>query len=324
MMSSFYFIFQQTLYFVIPLLIVALGGMFSEKSGIINIALEGIMVIGAFFGILFLNIMQKNGNLANNPQLLLVLAVLISGIFGAIYSSLLAFASINMRADQTIGGTALNLLATAFVVFIARTMNNVKQIYFTQVFMIRSVPLLGEIPFFGKLFFSNVFITTFIGIIILILSIIVLKKTRFGLRLSSCGEHPHAAESVGINVYRMRWSGVLISGFLGGIGGITYVIPTQVSFAGDVAGYGFLALAVMIFGQWKPGRIFFAAFFFGFFKALSVTYFKFNFINYLNIVNASSIFKMVPFIATLVALAFTSKKTRSPKAAGMPYDSGAR
>ncbi|NLD25836.1 MAG: ABC transporter permease, partial [Acholeplasmataceae bacterium] len=306
-MANLYFIIQKTMYFVIPLLIVALGGMFSEKSGIINIALEGIMVIGAFFGIFFINAMQAGGVLKNHPQILLVLAVLVSGLAGSLYSSLLAFASINMKADQTIGGTALNLLATAFVVFFARTMNNVKQIYFSQVFMIRSVPIFGKIPFIGNLFFTNTFITTFIGVLVLLIAIIVLKKTRFGLRLSACGEHPQAAQSVGVNVYRMRWSGVLISGLLGGIGGLTYVIPTQVSFSGDVAGYGFLALAVMIFGQWKPGRIFFAALFFGFFKALSVTYFKFDFINNLRIPNASYLFKMIPFIATMIALAFTSK-----------------
>ncbi|HEY8395442.1 MAG TPA: ABC transporter permease [Bacilli bacterium] len=323
-MDSFYFLFQQTLYFVIPLMIVALGGMFSEKSGIINIALEGIMVIGAFFGIFFINLMQKVGAFSNTPQLLFVLAIIVAAVAGMIFSSLLAFASVNLKADQTIGGTALNLLATALVVYIARTMNNVKQIYFKQVFFISEVPLFSKIPVIGDMFFKNAYISTYIGIIILLLAIVVLKKTRFGLRLSACGEHPHAAQSVGINVYRMRWYGVLISGALGGIGGVAYIIPSTVSFGGTVSGYGFLALAVMIFGQWKPLRIFLSALFFGFFSALSFAYFKFGFLNNINIPYKGDFFKMVPYIATMIILAFTSKKSRAPKAEGIPFDPGAR
>ena len=258
-MSSIYLLVQQTMFFSIPLLIVALGAMFAEKSGVINIALEGIMVIGAFFGALFLNLVGQKMNI--NPQLLLLITILVSVASGMLIALLLAFASINMKADQTIGGTALNLLAPALVVYIARMIYNVKQVPVLNKFRIAKVPLLGDIPVIGNLFFQNTYITTYLGILILIASIIVLYKTRFGLRLSACGEHPQAAESVGVNVYKMRWAGVLISGALGGLGGLIYVIPTMVSFSGTVEGYGFLALAVMIFGQWKPKRILFAAFF---------------------------------------------------------------
>lgn len=323
-MQNFYFIFQNSLLFIIPLLIVALGGMFSEKSGVINIALEGIMVIGAFFGVLFINAMQTKGTLANHPQILLLIACLVSIVSGIIYSSLLALASINLKADQVIGGTALNLLAPALVIFIARTTTTVKQVYFDPVFQVREVPILSKIPILGNMLFKNAYLTTLFGVIILIISVIVLYKTRFGLRLSACGEHPQAAASVGVNVYNMRWSGVLISGALGGLGGLIYIVPTSVSFAGDVGGYGFLALAVMIFGQWKPVRIFFAAIFFGFFKALASTYIIFDFITDLKIPNIDYIFKMIPFIATMVVLAFTSRKSRAPKAEGIPYDPGAR
>ena len=323
-MDTFYFIFQQTLLFVIPLLIVALGGMFSEKSGVINIALEGIMIIGAFCGIVFINAMQKLGYLANSPQLLLLLAIIFASTSGLVYSALLAFASVNMKADQTIGGTALNLLAPALVIFIARTTTNVKQVYFTPVFLIRKVPILSDIPVIGDLLFTNAYITTYLGILILLISVILLYKTRLGLRLSACGEHPQAAESVGVNVYKMRWTSVFLSGALAGLGGLIYVVPTSVSFSGEVSGYGFLALAVMIFGQWKPIRIFFASLFFGFFIAFSVTYIKFDFIMNLKIKNASYIFKMIPFVATMIALAFTSKKSRAPKSEGIPYDPGAR
>lgn len=320
-----YFIFQQSIYFIIPLMIVALGGMFSERSGVINIGLEGIMIVGAFSGVVFINAMQKNNAFANSPQLLLLIALVLAIVIGMLYSSLLAYAAIQLKADQTILGTALNMLAPATVIFIARATTQVKQIYFSSVpFQIEKIPLLGDIPIIGPLLFQGAFITTYIGIIILVVSVIILKYTRFGLRLSACGEHPQAAQSVGVNVYRMRWSGVLISGALAGLGGVIYIIPTSVSFSGDVAGYGFLALAVMIFGQWKPLRIFGAALFFGFFKALSSIYISIAFLKNLNIPNAADLYNMVPFVATMVALAFTSRKSRAPKAEGIPFDPGAR
>lgn len=321
-MSIFYEVVQQTMFFTIPLLLVALGGMFSEKSGVINIALEGIMVIGAFFGILFINIIQTNFNLG--PSLLLFLALLVAVLSGMLFSILLAIAGINLRADQTIGGTALNLFAPAFVVYIARTRSNVKQVYFTNVFRIKEVKYLSNIPVIGDMFFKNTYLTTYLGLIILFISVFILYKTRFGLRLSSCGEHPSAAESVGINVYKMRWWGVLISGALGGLGGLIFVIPTSVSFSGTVAGYGFLALAVMIFGQWKPTKILLASLFFGFTKAVSSMYSSIPILNTLSIPNASYIYKMLPYVATLIVLAFTSKKSKAPKASGLPYDKSAR
>jgi simple sugar transport system permease protein len=256
------------MFFSIPLLIVALGGMFSEKSGVVNIALEGIMIIGAFASILFINLMQKN-NVQINGQMLLILAILIAGASGAIFSLFHAYASINMKADQVISGTALNMFATAFAIFTARMIQNVSQIQFTNVFRIKNVPLLSKIPVIGPMFFYNTYITTFLGFAILIAAVIVINKTRFGLRLKACGEHPQAADSVGINVYKIRYAGVILSGILGGIGGLVFVIPTSINFNASVAGYGFLALAVLIFGQWKPVRIFFAALFFGVAKAIS-------------------------------------------------------
>ena len=149
-------------------------------------------------------------------------------------------------------------------------------------------------------------------------------KTRFGLRLMACGEHPQAADSVGINVYKMRWAGVLISGALGGLGGIVF-ITTGVSewrFENGVAGFGFLALAVMIFGQWKPLRIALSALLFGLFRALSNVYVGFDFLVALNL--PSQIYNMMPYIISLLVLAFTSKKSRAPKAEGIPYDKGQR
>lgn len=317
-MDTIYFVIQQTMYFMIPLLVVALGGMFSERSGVVNIALEGIMTIGAFTSILFINQFQD----VMNGQGLLILAVVVAAVSGVIFSLLHAYAAINMKADQVISGTALNMFAPAFAVFIARMLYGVQQINFTNTFYIRKIPILGDIPVIGDLLFKNTYITTYIGIAILIASAVVLYKTRFGLRLRACGEHPQAADSVGINVYHIRYSGVIISGALGGIGGLVFVVPTSTNFNATVAGYGFLALAVLIFGQWKPIRIFYAAFFFGLMKTISASYSGIPFLNDLGI--PSTFYKMIPYIATLVVLAFTSRKSMAPRASGTPYDKGMR
>lgn len=317
-MSTVYFLVQQTMFFAIPLLIVALGGMFSERSGVVNIALEGIMVMGAFTSISFINIFQDT----IHGQLLLILAILVAGLTGLLFSLLHAYASINMRADQVISGTALNLFAPAFAIFIARMVQGVQQIQFTDQYHITKVPILGDIPFIGPLLFTNIYITTYIGLAILVIAAIVLYKTKFGLRLRACGEHPHAADSVGINVHRIRYAGVMISGLLGGIGGLVFVVPTSTNFNATVAGYGFLALAVLIFGQWKPWRIFYSALFFGIMKTLAATYSGIPYIRDLPIPN--EVYKMIPYIATLIVLAFSSKNSQAPRAVGQPYDKGVR
>ncbi len=319
-MEILYFLVQQTMFFSIPLLIVALGGMFSERSGVVNIALDGIMIMGAFCGIFFINRMQ--GSMSG--QGLLILAILVSMASGMIFSVLHAYAAVNLRSDQVISGTALNMFAPAFAIYMARSLqtNGVQQVQFTNTFRIEKVPVLGDIPVLGDLFFRNCYITTYIGFAILAISAVVLYKTKFGLRLRACGEHPQAADSVGINVYRMRYAGVLISGALGGLGGLVFVIPTSTNFNATVAGYGFLALAVLIFGQWKPVRVLLAALFFGLMKTLASAYSGIPFLASLSI--PSDFYKMFPYVATLVVLAFTSKNSQAPKASGVPYDKGGR
>lgn len=319
-MNTISFLVQQMWFFSIPLLIVALGGMFSERSGVVNIALEGIMVIGAFCSIFFINQMQDK----MSGQWLLVLAILVAAASGMIFSLLHAYAAINLRSDQTISGTALNMFAPAFAIYMARTLqsNNVQQVQFVNTFRIRSMPVLGDIPIIGPLFFQNAYITTYLGFIILIVAAFVLYKTRFGLRLRSCGEHPQAADSVGINVYRIRYAGVMISGALAGLGGLVFVLPTSTNFNATVSGYGFLALAVLIFGQWKPRRILMAALFFGLMKTVASVYSGISFLKELPI--PSDIYKMIPYITTLIVLAFTSKNSQAPKASGVPYDRGGR
>lgn len=319
-LNVIYFIVQQTMFFTIPLMVVALGGMFSERSGVINIALEGIMIMGGFASVLFISLMQDT----MSGQALLILAILIAMAAGAIFSLLHAYASINMKADQTISGTALNMLAPALAIFMARMIqeSHVQQIEFSNTFRIDKVPVLGDIPVLGNLFFQNTYITTYIGVAILVAATIVLYRTKFGLRLRACGEHPQAADAVGVSVYKMRYAGVVISGAMAGLGGLIFVVTTSTNFNATVSGYGFLALAVLIFGQWKPIRIAGAALFFGLMKTIAAAYSSIPFLMTLGI--TGYIYKMVPYIATLVVLIFSSKRSQAPRAEGIPYDHGAR
>ena len=306
-----------TLIFAAILLLVALGGCFSEHSGVINIGLEGIMVIGALGGALIMQVLSPE-----LPAIFMILIVMvISMLSGMIYSLLLAVAAINFSADQTLVGTAMNMLATAGATVIVRAINSA-----ADASNVSSALRYGKqkdaFGFDIAGFSCNWFVV--ITVIILIAANIVLYKTKFGLRLRACGEHPQAADSVGINVYLMRYAGVLISGALGGLGGIVY-ITTGVSewkFEYGVAGFGFLALAVMIFGQWKPTRIALAALLFGLFRSLSNVYVAFDSLVSLGI--PSYVYNMMPYIVSLVVLALTSGKSRAPKAEGIPYDKSMR
>lgn len=321
-MDNVYYLIQNTLPVAIPLLLVALGGMFSERSGVINLALEGTMLFGAFFGCLLTYAIEGTGL---NPQIILVLAMLVAALAGVIFSFLLSFAAVKMKADQTITGTALNMLVPALVLLFSKMFFMGDGITTDTNFYLKSVPGLSKIPVLGEMFFQNTYITVYIGILLLIISTIVFYKTKFGLRLRACGEHPHAADSVGINVYKMRYAGVGLSGLLGGIGGFFYsvgIMSGNVNGHTGAAGFGFLALAVMIFGQWKPIRIFFAALFFAFLRTLAYSIDLFPFLKNLEI--NSAYYKMLPYVATMVVLAFTSKKSRAPKAEGIPYDKGLR
>ena len=318
-MSILYFLVQQMMYFSIPLLIVALGGLFCERSGIVNVALDGIMIVGAFSGVLVMGALQTAGM---SGQAVLLISLAAAALAGMAISLVHAYASINMKADQVISGTAINMFAPAFAIFVARMIHGVQQLPFTNQFRVEKVPVLGDIPVLGPLLFQNTYITTYLGFAILIVSALVLYKTKFGLRLRACGEHPQAADSVGINVYKMRYAGTILSGALAGIGGLVFVIPTSTNFNATVSGYGFLALAVLIFGQWKPSRILMAAFFFGLMKTIASAYSGIPFLASLGVPN--DIYKMVPYLATLVVLAFTSRNSMAPRASGVPYDKGGR
>ena len=308
---------QYTLIFASVLLLVALGGCFSEHSGVINIGLEGIMVMGALGGALMMKFLPAG----TSAVVVVLLTVLASILLGMIYSLLLAVAAVNFKADQTLVGTAMNPLCTAAATVFVKAMNtsaNPDNVSSTIQYLDGRKAFLVNI---GSFEFNWCML---LAVIALVIAYVVLYKTRFGLRLMACGEHPQAADSVGINVYRMRYAGVLISGVLGGLGGIVYIIAgvSEWKFENGVAGFGFLALAVMIFGQWKPTRIALAALLFGFFRALGNVYSGFDLLSSLNL--PSSVYNMLPYIISLVVLAFTSQKSRAPKAEGIPYDKGQR
>ena len=341
------FIIQQTLLYAVPLMIVALAGVFAERSGIINLALEGIMIFGAFIGVLFVRSMQDLDVFVNAArqgswltlQGLEILAMLVSAALGALFSLLLSFASINLKADQTIGGTALNLMAPAMVLFLIRIIDgqnilDMKTGDSATWFMLKKstfgIPKSQDIGFLGETFLNKVYLATYICILLFLIMSILLYKTRFGLRLRACGENPQAADSLGINVYKMRYAGTTISGALAGMGGFVYSLTTtNCTSNGDVAGFGFLALAVMIFGNWKPLNIAGASLLFGLFKCIAAAYSSID-INgdgvYMlaEIGISSHLYRMLPYLVTLIVLAFTSKKSRAPKAEGIPYDKGSR
>ena len=308
---------QYTLIFASVLILVALGGCFAEHSGVINLGLEGIMIMGALGGALTMRYVPNTV-----PAIVMILAViLVSALVGMVYSCLLAVASINFKADQTLVGTALNLLGTAGATVIVKAINtaaNPDDVSSIVQYGSAKNALLAPI---GSFEFNWFMLVAFIA---LVTAYVTLYKTRFGLRLMACGEHPQAAASVGINVYKMRWAGVLISGMLGGLGGICYILAgvSEWRFENGVAGFGFLALAVMIFGQWKPGKIALAAIFFAIFKSLANIYDSIGWLSALHL--TKELYNMMPFAASMVILAFTSKRSRAPKAEGIPYDKGQR
>ena len=308
---------QYTLIFASVLMLVALGGCFSEHSGIINIGLEGIMVIGALGGALMMRYLPAG----TSAPVMIITVCLAAVLAGALYSLLLAVAAINFNADQTIIGTAMNMLGTAAATVIVKALNmiaNPDDVSSTIAYVEQKKAFYFNI---GSLELSWFMV---IALVLLVGSHLILYKTRFGLRLCACGEHPQAADSVCINVYKMRYAGVIISGILGGLGGIVYITSgvSEWKFENGVAGFGFLALAVMIFGQWKPVNIALAALLFGLMRALSNVYVAFDFLAGLPI--PGTVYNMLPYIISLVVLIFTSKKSRAPKAEGIPYDKGSR
>jgi simple sugar transport system permease protein len=307
-------IFPYAIAFTIPLLITALGGLYSERSGVVNIGLEGLMVVGSFTGALAYHLLNTV-----MPGMSLWIGLLAAIAAGIVFALLHAVACINLNANQVISGTAINMIAGALMVFLARKITgsgNIDVIGFTRV----DIPLLSKVPILGKLLFTQTYITTWIVLLILVLSWFLLFKTPFGLRLRACGEHPQAAEAAGINVIRMRYFGVLMSGACAGLGGAVILVTYSGQFNGSVSGLGFLALAALIFGQWKPLGILGATLFFGIAATIA---------NVSQVITAFSaippfLLKSFPYILTMFTLILFSKRSNAPRASGEIYDRGKR
>lgn len=310
-------IFPYAITYTIPLLITALGALYCERSGVINIGLDGFMIIGSFAGALTIYELQASMPGSSLP---LWIGLIVATVVGGLFSLLHAFASINLNADQTISGTAINMIAGALTIFLSRTISGSGRIRITSGFYPKNIPVLSEIPIIGPLFFTKTYITTWISLAILLISAFVIYKTRFGLRLRACGENPQAADAAGINVYKMRYIGVILSGALSSLGGAIILVTYSGEFTGSVAGLGFLALAALIFGQWKPLGILAATLFFGFATTVA---------NVSQVIPSLGsippvVLKTFPYIVTLIALVLFSKSSQAPKASGEPFDKGKR
>lgn len=311
-------IFPYAMAYMTPLLIVALGALYCERSGVINIGLEGFMIVGSFSGAF--TIVNLQDKMPQGSSMHLWIGLLVAVIIGALFSLLHAFASINLSANQVISGTAINMIAGALTIFLARGITGSGNIGIKMGFVPKDIPVLSQIPVIGPLFFENTYLTTWLVLGMIAISVFILYKTSFGMRLRACGEHPQAAAAAGVSVFKMRYIGVMISGGLASLGGAIIIVTYSGEFNGNVAGLGFLALAALIFGQWKPLGILAATMFFGF--AITIA-------NVSQVIPELSnippvILKVFPYVVTLGALIIFSKSSQAPKAAGEPFDAGKR
>lgn len=319
-METLYSMLTLALIYSAPIIIAGLGGLFSERSGIVNIALEGLMMFGAFAGAAMTVALEPvfAGGFNWAPWLGLIAGVII----GALFSLIHAYLSINLNADQVISGTGINLLAVGLTIFFA-------QIFFGQQrtdafetgFIKTTFPGLSEIPVIGDIFFKNIYTAVFLVFILVALTSFVVYKTSFGLRLRSTGENPHASDSMGINVAKMRYIGVILSGAFAGLAGAIMVLTQDNQFsASSIHGTGFIALAALIFGRWKPVGLLLAGLFFGFSQILGLYSTDISFLSAL----PGEFFQAIPYFLTVVALVVFKSSDAGPKAAGEPYDKGKR
>ena len=303
-------IFPYVIAYTIPLLVTSLGGLYSERSGVVNLGLEGLMLVGSFAAAITIHLLE--GLIPSG--ILIPIGLLAAVIMGILYSLLHAFASITLKADQIISGTAINMLAAALTVYTARAILGSGNVRVNSIIR-KDIPGLANIPVLGPLFFSQSYWSTWLVLAILVFSWFLLYKTSFGLRLRACGEHPSAVASAGVNVHKMRYFAVCASGALAGLGGAVILVTYSGEFNGSVDGLGFLALAALIFGQWKPLGILGATFFFGFARTVA---------NVSQVIPSLSIIppvwlKIFPYVVTLIALVLFSKHSAAPKADGEPY-----
>ena len=315
-MNILYSMIPIALAYSAPLVIAALGGLFSERSGIVNIALEGIMMVGGFTAASVTVALEPISPAAGYWGLLAGLAA------GVVFSSLHAFTSINLKANQVISGTALNILAGGLTVYLAQILfHQQRTSAFTSGLVKVSVPGLKSVPLLGPLLFVNASPPFYIAVVLVALSWFVVFKTPFGLRLRACGERPQAAASMGIDVLRFRYAGVLLSGAFAGLAGGALVLTQDIQYtAVSIHGSGFIAMACLIFGKWNPFGVLGAGIFFGLSQALSLYAKDIRFLAGI----PSEFFYLLPYALTILALLVFAGKAVGPKAAGEIYDAGKR
>ncbi|MBR2681663.1 MAG: ABC transporter permease [Atopobiaceae bacterium] len=295
-----------TLMYSTPLIFGALGGVISERSGVTNIGIEGMMVIGAVAG-------ASASYFTGNPWI----GFLAAGVCGALIALLHAVASVTFAADQTVSGVAINMLAPGLALFACRR-------FFDGAAMSPIAPklpkILGDNGLAGTPFASlNVNVTTVIALVLTIIMWFVLYKTKWGLRIRAVGEHPAAADTLGIDVYKVRYACVLISGALAGLGGASMTIAIIAQFTQTaISGHGFIAMAAVIFGKWTPFGAYAACLLFGFTQALVIMLGGGNF------AVPSQILSMLPYVMTIVVLVLFVGRSVAPKADGVPYIKGSR
>jgi simple sugar transport system permease protein len=300
-----------------PIISASLGGLFSERSGVVNVGLEGLMMIGAFTAATTTVLVETSMG-PMSPWIGILTGIIAGGLLSIIH----AYVSINLRADQVISGTAINLLAGGMTIYLAQIIfKQQRTVAFLYGIKKQDIPVLSQIPVLGKLLFGKVHITSYLIILAVFIVWYVVYKTPFGLRLRAVGEHPGAADSMGINVYRMRYIGVILSGMLAGLGGSIMVLTQDIQYTyATIHGTGFIALAALIFGKWHPIGVLLAGLFFGFSQALGVVAYQIPLLNKL----PQEFFWAFPYILTVIALVVFSGKAVGPKAAGQAYEKGER
>jgi simple sugar transport system permease protein len=316
-------VFTDGLSFALPLLIMAVGALYSEKSGVTNLAIEGFQGVGAFFGALAATLLAPL--MGNGNQMIIYIAILCAAVGGALFSCIHGLLCIRFRANQVISGVVINILSVALTAFFTSAANTAINGTASNKFVLDvsarfSIPLLSQIPWIGGLF-TNMYPFEIIIIVLVIILWYLLNRTRFGMRLRACGENPQAVDAAGANVIRIRWTAVMISGALSGIGGICFAYSLIGNFSPSIyQGFGYLAIAAMIFGNWSIGPTTLACLVFGLAKSGGLQ---------LCIAaglpsNYTDLFLMLPYVLTLLLLVFFSKKNHPPKAAGEPWDKSKR
>lgn len=305
-------IVSQSLNYAIPIIIAAIGALYSERSGVTNIAIEGIMVIGGFVAAT-LTPLTEASLLGAAPWV----AVLVGAIAGMLFSLIHAYVSIDLQGDQIISGTALNMLSIGIAVYFCQIIFKQQRTEtFQRGFIKSNIPYLEDIPVIGPMFFQSIYVTFFLALAIVLLCYILLWKTPFGLRLRAAGEHPSAVDSLGISVRKLRYTGVLISGFLGGLAGGIMVLSNSNQFtAGSIHGVGFISMAALIFGRWHPAGVLGASIFFGFSQIFAIYSKDIPFLAEL----PKELFLALPYFLTVIAILLFSRKSMGPKAVGQPY-----